>query len=185
MKKENFLIQYIKSPRTIGAIAPSSRCLATKMVSDIDFDNASCIVEYGPGTGVFTDKLLERKKRDTKLILLEANKKFCVQLRKKYAENKNITIIHGSAEHVDSYLKRFGIDKVDYVVSGLPFASLPMNMSVKILRKTAKILGEDGLFLTFQYTLLKKAFIAKFFKKIEFEKVYLNIPPAYVLKCKI
>lgn len=185
MKKENFLIQYLKSPRTIGAVAPSSRCLAEKMVSDIDFNNASCIVEYGPGTGVFTDKLLEKKKQNTKLILLEANKEFCAQLRKKYAENKNIAIIHGSAEHVDSYLKRFGIDKADYVVSGLPFASLPKNVSVKILRKTTKILGKDGLFITFQYTLLKKAFIARFFKRIEFERVLLNIPPAYVLKCKI
>jgi phospholipid N-methyltransferase len=49
-----FLKQYIKNPRMIGAVLPSSRNLARKMIEDIDFEKAECIVEYGPGTGVFT-----------------------------------------------------------------------------------------------------------------------------------
>lgn len=46
----------------MGAVAPSSEILANKMVKDIDFENARCIVEYGPGKGGFTDKLIESKK---------------------------------------------------------------------------------------------------------------------------
>lgn len=185
MKNIHFLLQYVKTPRRIGAVAPSSMWLAEKMVSDIDFENAKCIVEYGPGTGVFTDKLLEKRKPDTTLFLLEANKEFCARLREKYAETHNIIIVYGSAEHVDSYLKKHGISRVDYVVSGLPFASLPKNVSESILRKTRKIVGKEGLFITFQYTLLKKAFLSKYFGKIKQERVLRNIPPAYVLKCRI
>ena len=185
MKNINFLMQYFKTPRRIGAVAPSSIWLAEKMVSDIDFENAGCIVEYGPGTGVFTDKLLEKRKMDTTLFLLEANKEFCTRLREKYADTHNIIIIYGSAEHVDSYLKKHGISRVDYVVSGLPFASLPKNVSETILHKTRNIVGKQGLFITFQYTLLKKAFLARYFRKIEQEKVLRNLPPAYVLKCRI
>ena len=185
MKNIVFLFQYLKTPRKIGAVAPSSMWLAEKMVAEIDFENAGCIVEYGPGTGVFTDKLLEKRKPDTTLFLLEANKEFCTQLRKKYTDTHNIFIIYGSVEHVDSYLKKHGIRKVDYVVSGLPFASLPKNVSETILHKTRNIIGKKGLFITFQYTLLKKTFFARYFKKIEQERVLRNIPPAYVLKCRI
>lgn len=184
MKIIKFLLEYLRSPRTVGAVAPSSERLAVKMVRDIDFENSKCIVEYGPGTGVFTDKLVERKKKDTLLILLEYNKGFCKQLEERYNGNDNIIIINDSAENIDIYLEKYNIKKVDYVVSGLPFASLPKSVSNKILKKTKTILKKDGLFITFQYTLLKKGFIASYFKEIELERVVLNVPPAYVLNCK-
>jgi Phospholipid N-methyltransferase len=184
MKLIKFLVEYLRSPRTVGAIAPSSERLAVKMVRDIDFKSAKCIVEYGPGTGVFTDKLVERKKKDTLLILLEYNKEFCKQLEERYNQYDNVIIINDSAENVDKYLVEYNIKKVDYVVSGLPFASLPKDVSNKILNKTRTILKKDGLFITFQYTLLKKEFIAGYFKEIEMERVVLNVPPAYVLKCQ-
>ena len=56
-----FLSQYITNPRSIGAVLPSSKFLADKMVESIDFKKAKYIVEYGPGTGVFTNKLLENE----------------------------------------------------------------------------------------------------------------------------
>ncbi|MCT8977229.1 SAM-dependent methyltransferase [Clostridium sp. CX1] len=183
MKLIKFLIEYFKSPRTVGAVAPSSERLAKKMVKDIDFENANCIVEYGPGTGVFTEKLVERKRQDTILILLEYNKEFCKQLEDMYNGYDNIIIINDSAENVDKYLVQYDIKKVDYVVSGLPFASLPKDVSNKILNKTRGILKRNGLFITFQYTLIKKEFIAGYFKEIDMDRVVINVPPAYVLKC--
>ncbi|MCM0648346.1 methyltransferase domain-containing protein [Clostridium swellfunianum] len=184
MRIIKFLSEYLKSPRTVGAVAPSSQKLARKMVSDIDFYNAKCIVEYGPGTGVFTDKLIERKNQNTSLLLLEYSEEFCRQLKEKYKGHENILIINDSAENVDIYLEKYNIKKVDYVVSGLPFASLPKSVSNNILGKTKSILKKDGLFITFQYTLLKREFIAEYFKKIDLERVVFNIPPAYVLKCQ-
>lgn len=60
----SFVSQYIVKPRTVGAIFPSSKYLAAKMVKDIDFSTSSYIVELGAGTGVFTDQLLEKRKRE-------------------------------------------------------------------------------------------------------------------------
>lgn len=185
MKIMKFLIEYLKSPRTVGAVAPSSERLAERMVRGIDFKNAEFIVEYGPGTGVFTDKLVKEKNKDTILILLECNKEFCTQLKERYNGFDNIILINDSAENIDKYLKQYNINKVDYVVSGLPFASLPKDVSNKILRQTKNVLNKDGLFITFQYTLLKKEFIAGYFEKIHIERVLFNVPPAYVLKCQI
>jgi phospholipid N-methyltransferase len=116
--------------------------------------------------------------------MLEYNKEFYTLLKERYNGYGNILIINDSAENVDLYLEKYKIRNVDYVVSGLPFASLPKNISNKILKKTRTILKKDGLFITFQYTLLKKRFITGYFKKIELERVVLNVPPAYVLKCK-
>lgn len=71
-----FIKEFIKNPRFIGAVAPSSRHLAEKMLEDIDFKNSTCIIEYGPGTGVFTERLVDRKRDNTLLIVLRIIKSF-------------------------------------------------------------------------------------------------------------
>ncbi len=179
-----FIKQYVKNPRTVGAIAPSSEKLAYKMVEDINFINASCIVEYGPGTGVFTEKILNKKKDSTIFIAIEYNTVFYKLLKERFKHETNFILINDSAENLKKYLNKYSIDKVDYVVSGLPFASLPDNMSKKILVITKDILKANGEFITFQYSLFKMKLFRMYFERIKKKKVFLNLPPAYVLKCK-
>lgn len=183
MKRLSFIMQYILNPRTVGAVLPSSQRLAEKMITNIDFAKAQYIVEYGPGTGVFTDKLLKNRNKDTIILLIENNREFYDLLEEKYKEETNLYIINDSAENIDKYLKIYSIPCVDYVVSGLPFASLPVGVSSNILSKTRMILNQDGDFITFQYTLLKKGFINKYFKSISIKRELINMPPAYVFCC--
>ena len=178
-----FLVDYIKNPRRVGAIAPSSKRLAEKMISNIDFKNAKCIVEYGPGTGVFTEKILARVSNDTVVILIEVNKEFYNILKKQYAHKKNVIIVNDSAENIEEILKENGINEVSYIVSGLPFASLPKEVSSTILSKTSKMVNSGTEFVTFQYSLFKLNFLKKYFKNISCKKVIKNIPPAYVIRC--
>jgi phospholipid N-methyltransferase len=183
MKKLLFLLQYIVRPRTVGAILPSSKHLADKMINTIDFSNAKYIVEYGPGTGVFTQELINRRDKQTVILLIENNYEFFSSLMKKYKDEANLYVVHGSAENVDTYLEKYKIPYADYVVSGLPFASLPKNVSSTILNKTKRIIREDGKFITFQYTLFMKQHINSYFGIINVNKEYRNIPPAYILNC--
>lgn len=183
MRRLKFIMQYILNPRTVGAVFPSSHNLAEKMIDNIDFSKAQYIVEYGPGTGVFTDKLLKYRNKNTIILIIEHNYEFYNLLKEKYKKEINLYIINDSAEYVDKYLKKYNIPYVDYVVSGLPFASLPKNVSSNILNKTRNILKEEGNFITFQYTLLKKEFINKYFELISIQKEFINIPPAYILCC--
>ncbi|MFT8349848.1 class I SAM-dependent methyltransferase [Clostridium saccharoperbutylacetonicum] len=183
MKELSFVLQYIKKPRATGAILPSSNYLADKMIEDINFEQARCIVEYGPGTGIFTEKLLKNRQRNTTVMLFEYNCDFYNLLKDKFKNEENLIIINDSAENVGGYLEKYRISNVDYVVSGLPFASLPKEISENILKQTKIILKRDGKFVTFQYSRFKIKFIKKYFKYIDLKREFRNVPPAYVLNC--
>ncbi|OCA82759.1 class I SAM-dependent methyltransferase [Pseudobacillus wudalianchiensis] len=183
MKIGTFLLQSILNPRKVGAVFPSSVYLAEKMMSAVQFQQAKYVVEYGPGTGVFTDKILTYRKPDTLVLLIEHNKEFYKQLKEKYKAEKNLIIVNDTAEQIDWYTKRYGIPAIDYVISGLPFASLPKHVSHNILDKTKKLLSSDGEFITFQYSLCRKEFISQFFSHIDVKLEYRNVPPAFIFNC--
>ena len=177
----NFLLEYLKNPRTIGAVAPSGNGLARKMIKSVNFNKAEVIVEYGAGTGAFTRELVINRKPDTALILIEQNKKFCRELAKNFRNQPNVHIINGSAENVNLYLKKYGFRQADYIISGLPFTSLPADISENIFRETIKAIGNNGKFITFQYSMVKRKFFEKYFRISDILHELKNLPPAYVL----
>lgn len=179
-----FLIQFLKHPKSIGAVAPSGKFLAKKMMQPVNFTNAACIVEYGPGTGVFTKELVKRKNRQTKLILIEQNPLFCKMLKRKFKNQAGVYIVEGSAENVNKYINKLGFKTADYIISGLPFASLPKELSENILKETKKAIGNRGRFITFQYSMVKRKFFEQYFKISGGLLEMRNIPPAYVLVMK-
>lgn len=178
-----FFGQYIRNVRTVGAVAPSSRFLADKMLRQINFKTTKTIVEYGPGTGVFTTQLVARKNAATKLIIIEQNKAFYDVLLGRYNNEESVTVLHDSAVRIEEILKEQSIERVDYIVSGLPFAALPIEVSDAILKSTVRLIDVHGVFITFQYTLLKKSFMLGFFNNIAVTRELRNIPPAYVFVC--
>jgi len=180
----SFIKQYITKPRTVGAVLPSSKYLAAKMTQPIDFSGAKCIVEYGAGTGVFTHTILKQRQPGTVVIIFENNADFYTQLCEKFANEKNLHIINDSAAQVGEYLQKHNLCCADYIISGLPFASLPQAVSTKIMKQTKKHLKQGGSFITFQYTLLKKDFIGQFFQDISVTRELRNVPPAYVFCCR-
>lgn len=180
-----FLREYLNAPDTIGAIAPSSRHLAASMTAFIDFDKADCIVEYGAGTGIFTRDVVAKKRPDTTYIVIEQNDRFYEILRRQFYGMPGVVLIHGDAGNVCSFLREQGFGHADYIISGLPFTSLPRQVSRKILSQTQKAIGTEGVFTTFQYTLLRKTFLEKYFGIQKIERVWRNLPPAYVLHMKL
>jgi len=153
------------------------------MVREIDFSRARCVVEYGPGTGVFTEEILAARLEGTVVLLLERNAEFCEVLREKFAGVRDLFVIEDSAENVGEHLRAHGFERACFVISGLPFASLPAEVSENILKNTRGLLGDGGAFITFQYTLLKKKIFAEHFAEIGIKREFRNVPPAYVLTC--
>lgn len=180
----NFFKEYLKNPRSIGAIAPSSKSLIQKITSTIDYNTCNCIVEYGPGTGVFTQNIIKHKKEETKFFVFETNYIFYNMLFNKYRYYKNVFIIYDSAENASLYLKKNNIDYADYIISGLPFTSLPQEVNSNILKETKKIMSNKSQFCLFQYTLLQKKKLSFHFKLIKQIFVLKNLPPAFVFVFK-
>lgn len=184
MGKLSFLWQYASKPRTVGAVLPSSKYLAGKMIKDINFNDEHCIVEYGAGTGVFTEKIINMRRPSTTVIVFEMNTTFATELTKRFGHEPNVHIYNESAVNINKRLAACGQKNASCIVSGLPFASLPQDVTVNILEQTRACLHPSGQFITFQYSLLKKDLIQKYFANIKVTRELRNMPPAYVLSCK-
>lgn len=176
-----FIKEFIMHPKYIGAVAPSSRFLAQKMIQPINFRTAKCIVEYGPGTGSFTKEIIRQKEDHTILIAIEENKSFYNEINKKYGDLPGVFVIHGSAENTSHYLKQQGVTNADYVISGLPFTSLPIEITKSILLNTQQLIGENGHFITFQYSMVKRKMLEKYFRIRKHSRELRNLPPANVI----
>lgn len=181
----DFIYEFYKNPFSIGAIKESSIYLAHEMVNSVDLCKCDNIVEYGPGTGVFTKEIIERKKDSAKFIIIEQNKEFYKKLVQIYGHIRNVYIINDSAENVKQYMNQYKMETIDVVFSGLPFTSLPKDVTNNILTETRRCLSDKGRFISFQYSLLKKNVFSEYFNILGYKKVLLNLPPAYVLTmCK-
>ncbi|RAK70572.1 class I SAM-dependent methyltransferase [Hymenobacter edaphi] len=175
-----FLGEFLRNPAVVGSLVPSSPELTAQVLAPIDFARARCIVEYGPGTGVFTDALLQHRRPGTRIVLIEVNRRFCQLLRQRYAAHADVHIIHGSADKTAEYLRPLGLAGADYVVCGLPFASLPRRLGWRILAHTRQLLLPAGRLILFQYSLRNCRLFERFFRPEGHVRVLLNLPPAHV-----
>jgi phospholipid N-methyltransferase len=178
-----FFSTFLKYPKEIGSVVPSSKFLINELLKNIDFKNARCIAEYGPGTGCITSEILKRARKDAKILCFEINKKFCNYLRKNIKDER-LVIINDSAENIKKNLKKLNIAKVDYVVSGLPFSTLPNNKKSIIIEETKNTLKNEGKFVIYQFLNNFKKYLYNHFSKISISFIPLNIPPCFVYVCE-
>ena len=177
------LKNFIKNPKEVGAVVPSSKFLTKKIVGAIDFKRSKAIVELGPGLGTFTKAILKKSKPNAKVFCFEVSKKFCSYLTKNVID-KRLTIINASAEKLNSNLKKINIKEVDCIVSGLPFLNFSNAKKRKILNEVKNSLNEKGKFILFQYTNELSKMLKSHFNKVERKFVPLNVPPSFVYVCE-
>ena len=130
-----FFSAFLKYPKEIGSVVPSSKFLIKEVLKNIDFKNARYIAEYGPGTGCITSEILKRARKGAKILCFETNKRFYTYLKNKIKDERFI-IINDSSENIMDYVKKYNIPKIDYVVSGLPFSSLSVSKKCIIIKET-------------------------------------------------
>ncbi len=183
-----FIRQFIMNTGMIGAIAPSSRFLAAEMVRGLDLANARTVLEYGPGSGIITDAILPRLGKQTKFLPIELNDDMVASFKKRHPR---VPLIHDSVEHARRICDEHGIDRVDYIICGLPWASFPESLQIRILEGVTRVLRPGGTLVTFGYhvgTLLPagKRFarlLPRYFTKMNRTAViWRNIPPAFVVR---
>ena len=172
-----FLRGFFKHPVMVGSIVPSSKVLIDRMLSPVDWENARLFVEYGPGVGTFTRPVLDRLHPDAKLVTIDTNPDFTRYLKESVNDERLIAVT-GSAADVEKILDDRGLGSADYVLSGLPFSTLPPGVGAAIGKATAKVIRPGGAFLVYQFSPKVREFIKPYFERVERGFEWINVPPA-------
>ncbi|MCC6143149.1 MAG: methyltransferase domain-containing protein, partial [Candidatus Hydrogenedentes bacterium] len=143
-----FMKEVVRTNRSTGAIAPSSPALAEVVTDMARVAEADVIVEYGPGTGVFTQVIERKRKADSYFIAMEVNPEFVRATRKLCP---NVHVYEDTAQNAIKYLRDAGHDGCDCIVSGLPWTRFPEELQDEILAATWDVLRPGGRFVTFAY----------------------------------
>lgn len=175
--KLQFLRGFIKNPVMVGSVIPSSRVLIDKMLAPVDWQATTLFVEYGPGVGTFTRPILERLGNDARLIAIDTNRDF-VKYLKKHVPDPRLIAVHGSAAEVETIVADHGFEHADFVLSGLPFSTLPPGVGEKIGAATARVIRRGGAFLVYQFSPKVRDFIDPYFERVENGFEWVNVPPA-------
>lgn len=141
-----FASQFMSNPTAVGAIIPSGEELSEMMTETIDPKN-SIVIELGAGTGPFTDKLVAKIPKDT-LYIIENNDAFYKHLVQRFPDQNVLEI---DARVLDQHIPTHLHGKVNVVVSGLPFRSLPHDVAIDILRSLKKVCAPNFKLIQFTY----------------------------------
>ncbi len=174
-----FFKGFIKHPVMVGSIIPSSSRTIRKMLAPVDWKNTKLFVEYGPGIGTFCQPVLDRLKPDARLIVIDLNPDFIDYLTKSIHDSRFIAV-HGSAADVNEIIAEFGFEHADYVLSGLPFSTLPNNLGPVIAKATARAIRPGGAFLVYQFRARARDFMEPHFAKIDNGFEAWNILPCFL-----
>ena len=117
-----FLGTFARNPRSVGAVLPSSRSLALALAGDLDPQPGDLVLEFGPGTGPVTQVIAERMTEGAHYLGIERDPGFVRRLRDRFP---GLRFHEGSVESVDRVLREQGLPAPRWIISGLPFASLP------------------------------------------------------------
>lgn len=171
-----FFRGFVEEPRMVGSIIPSSRFTVRKMLAPVDWDACELFVEYGPGVGTFCRPVLDRLRRDGMLIVIDTNPLYIDYLKRAIGDSRFHAVL-GSAEDVEAIVKAHGYDQANYVLSGLPFSTLPAGVGPAIAAATHRVLKPGGAFLVYQFSARARDFMARHFRHIDSGWEPLNILP--------
>ena len=185
-----FLQAFLKNPLYVGAISPSSPDLARAMIEGVRPDENNIVLELGVGTGAITKFLRDAVPDEKSYLGIEINREFVEKLKEDFP---GLLIVCGSAGDAQAIHQNSGFGTVKYIVSGLPFASLPKDVSESILHEVDKFMAEGCLFRTFQYAhayrlppaVKFRRYMEERYGKVQRSSLVLkNVPPAYTLTWK-
>ncbi|MDQ4063783.1 MAG: methyltransferase domain-containing protein [Actinomycetota bacterium] len=178
-EKVRFFRSFLANPRQVGAILPTSRRAVRDMLDMADFARARTVVELGAGTGVYTEEVISRLHPDARFLAFEVDPDLVATLSERVRDPR-LQVINDSAENVESYLNG---DKVDVIVSGLPFTSLPQHVKQNIFGEMERMLAPDGVMVAIQYSTMAQRDFERHFASVRRRVSPVNVPPAFLFRC--
>lgn len=178
-----FVRSWLRDPRRVGAVAPSSRALARLICREIDPAQAP-ILELGPGTGVFTEALLARGLAPAQLILVEACERFADRLRRCHPLAR---VLQTDAARLGEHPALAGV-RAGAAISGLPLRAMRPATVEAILAATFAHLAPQANLYAFTYGLrcpVAEAVLHRLNLSAQpTGRVWGNLPPATVYRIR-
>lgn len=140
--------EFLTAPIQTGMLKPSSPALARAMATAASVENRKAIVEFGPGTGVVTREIENRRSLNSQFFSIELNSSFAHQTR---TLCPNVDVYEDNATNVAHYLQQHGIVKCDAIISSLPWTLINAEIQAQLLDAVAENLEPGGVFVTYLY----------------------------------
>lgn len=176
-----FFRQFVRHPGMIGSVIPTSDTVVNRILDKVDWANCRLFVEYGPGVGTFTRAILDRLHPDAQLIAIDLNLDFVAWLEA-HVRDPRLRVVHGSAADVRRFIKEAGRHQADYILSGIPFSTLPDGLGDSICAETRNALRPGGAFLVYQYSRYVRRLLDPAFDSVSDEMEWRNIPPCRIFE---
>lgn len=141
-----FFRAWLSAPLQVASITPSGRALASLMTSHIS-KNTGPVIELGPGTGAFTEALLDRGVAESDLVLVEYEADFADQLSRRFPAARTLRMDAAHLRKIELQTSA----PIGSVLSGLPLLSMPTRKVIAILDGAFSHLRSDGAFHQFTY----------------------------------
>lgn len=171
-----FFRGFVENPAMVASVVPSSQATIDAMLAKVDWNRCRLFVEYGPGVGTFTTRILDLLPPDGRLIAIDTNPRF-IDFLGKTIDDPRFEAVLGSAADVESIVRNAGHAHADYVISGLPFTALPKEVAEGIVAATYAVLRDGGAFMTYQFLPTAHDLTAAQFDRTDRGLALLNIPP--------
>ena len=181
-----FFGEFLRQPWTTGSVWPSSRVLSLAVVENCALCPDEFVVELGPGTGPFTELVIERINGQGRVVAVEINATNADVLRTRFPSCEVVT---DSAEHLTRHFPRAS---ADCIISGLAWGNMSSRLQDRIFRAVLKTLAPTGRFVGFAYAHARwfpatqrfRNSLERYFDRVEVTPiVWRNLPPAYVYRC--
>jgi phospholipid N-methyltransferase len=176
-----FFQAFLRKPKEVGSIIPSSRFLMRRVVREARVDRARLVVELGPGTGGSTRALLRSMRPDATLLAIEINPRFARLIATSIRDPRLIVHV-GSAEDITGALKAHGLPAPDVVLSGIPFSTMPKGLGLSVVREVHHVLAPGGRFVAYQVRDRVEILGRQIFGPARVQTVLLNVPPMRVYR---
>ena len=170
-----FLKEFLRNPRQVASIVPSSRFIEQGIVELAEVRSAHTIVDLGAGTGGTTRAILKAMPPYAELLSIEINQRFCGLLRR--IEDKRLIAHCGSAHELQKTLSLYGLPAPDVVISGIPFSTMSRQAGARILEAIFSVLVPGGRFVAYQISKQVEEMSRPLFGPAYVVVELLNIPP--------
>jgi phospholipid N-methyltransferase len=176
-----FFQGFLKRPRQVGSIIPSSRFLERRIARAAGIERARLVVELGPGTGGTTRAMLRQMRSDARLLAIEIDPGFVSVLRRVH-QDPRLIVHEGSAVDLRTILAKYDLGAPDVILSGIPFSTMSRPLGREILRAVHDALEPGGVFVAYQVRDRVKILGSEVFGRARTDMVLLNVPPMRVYR---